>query len=179
MGNNVNRTTVSAFTTWQSGVPLTTIYNLYSLGTTILFGRGDLGRTEAFTETDFSVSHRYKFGRDGRFTFEGFLDIRNLFDEDNVLSVQNNYSAVNFVGGTNAATNPLQLGGCSACTGELSTFDVIFLGNGIQQAVVNYSNNNNLGGVQTPQASRLLNTYGQPNAFQGPRGVRFGFRFFF
>ena len=177
-GNGVNRTTVSAFTTWQSGVPLTTIYNLYSLGTTILFGRGDLGRTEAFTETDLSVNHRYKFGRDNRFTLEGYVDIRNLFDEDNVLSVQNNYSSVNFTGST-SATNPLQLGGCSACTGELETFDVIFHGSGIRQAVVNYSNNNNVGGVQTPQTSRVLSTYGQPNLFQDPRSVRFGFRFFF
>lgn len=191
-GNNVHRTTVSAFTSWQSGIPLTTIYNLYSLGTTVLFGRGDLGRTEAFSETDFSVNHRYKFGRDSRFTLEGFVDIRNLFDEDNVLSVQNNISAVNFTGsgGLDAngnPTSPLRLGGCSACTGELQTFDQIFLGGGIQTAVVNYINNNNIGtinpvnggNVQTPQTSQTLNTYGQPNVFQGPRSVRFGFRFYF
>ncbi|MBK7932323.1 MAG: TonB-dependent receptor [Acidobacteria bacterium] len=97
--NGVNRTSVNAFTTIQSGTPLTTIYNLYSLGTTILNGRGDLGRTEMFTETDIGINHRYKFGRDNRFAIEGFLDIRNLFNESNVLGVQNNISGVNFAGG--------------------------------------------------------------------------------
>ena len=71
---------------------MTTIYNLYSLGTTILNGRGDLGRTEMFTETDLSVNHRYKFGRDNRFTFEGFVDFRNLFDEENQLTAQTTFS---------------------------------------------------------------------------------------
>ncbi|MET0754084.1 MAG: TonB-dependent receptor [Pyrinomonadaceae bacterium] len=204
-GTNTNRTTISSFTTIQSGTPLTTIYNLYSLGTTILFGRGDLGRTEMFTETDLSVNHRYKFGRDNRFTLEAFVDFRNLFDEDNALGAQTNISSVNFSGGTavtggvasatnpNAGnfTSPLRLGGCNTCTGELTTFDTIFGGSGIAQAVVNYINNNNIGTtvtpfgqapgalVQTPLASRVLNTYGQSNNFQAPRDVRFGFRFFF
>ncbi|MCV4861499.1 hypothetical protein OFB63_36170, partial [Escherichia coli] len=59
-GKNTNRTTVSAFTTIQSGTPITTIYTLYAVTTAILNGRGDLGRTETFTQTDFSVNHRYK-----------------------------------------------------------------------------------------------------------------------
>ncbi len=100
MGNNTNRTTVSAFTTVQSGTPLTTIYNLYSLVTTILNGRGDLGRTERFSETDLSVNHRYKFGRDNRFTLEGFVDFRNLFDQANVLGINTNINSTNFTGGT-------------------------------------------------------------------------------
>ena len=204
-GNGINRTTISAFTTIQSGTPLTTIYNLYSLGTTILNGRGDLGRTDMFTETDLSFNHRYKFGRDNRFTFEGFVDFRNLLDEKNQLGAQTNISVVNFSGGTavtggvasasnpNAGnlTSPLRLGGCTTCTGELTTFDTIFLGTGIRQAVLNYINNNAVGTtitpfgapagslVQVPLANRTLNSYGLANSFQGPRDVRFGFRFFF
>ncbi|MBK6750847.1 MAG: TonB-dependent receptor [Acidobacteria bacterium] len=203
--NGVNRTSVNAFTTFQSGTPLTTIYNLYSLGTTILTGRGDLGRTEMFTETDLGVNHRYKFGRDNRFSIEGFVDIRNLFNESNVLGVQNNISGVNFAGGTAitggvaSASNPnagnpstaLVLGGCTTCQGELQVFQTIFNGTGISQFVLNYINNNNIGTtvtpfgqpagalVQTPQANRTLNTYGQPNSFQAGRDVRFGFRFYF
>jgi hypothetical protein len=192
-GNSSNRTTVSAFTTYQSGTPLTTMYSLYSVTSAILFGRGDLGRTEMFSETDFSVSHRYKFGRDNRFTFEPFLDIRNLFDEKNVLGVNALLSGVNFTGTASLDANgnptaPLRLGGCTVCTSEAAVISAIFAGNPqVQTAILNYVNNNNIGTinlvngqlVQTPVASRRTNTYGLDNSFQGPRDVRFGFRLFF
>jgi len=192
--DNSNRTTVTAFTTIQSGTPLTSIYNLYSLGTTILNGRGDLGRTERFTETDFSVSHRYRFGRDNRLAVEAFVDILNLFDEEKVLGIQTNLSSVNFQGGTaldanGNPTSPLRLGGCpvSACGTEAAVFQTIFNGTGIGQFVRNFIANNNVGTinrvngqlVQTAITSQTLNTFGQPNNFQLPRNVRFGFRFFF
>ncbi len=165
--SNTNVTTVSAFTSVQSGTPLTTIYNLYSLGTTILNGRGDLGRTEMFTETDLSISHRYKFGRDNRFTFEPYIDIRNLFDEKNVLGRQTNYSATNFTAGTLSTTQA----GCTTCGSEAAVFNTIFNGTGIRQFVINHANSS-----VTAQSGRVLNTYGQDNNFQGPRNVRFGFR---
>lgn len=171
-GNDTNRTTVSAFTSIQSGVPLTTIYNLYSLGTTILNFRGDLGRTEMFTETDLGISHRYKFGRDNRFTLEPYIDIRNLFDEANVLSIDNNISATNFTA-TNLSS---AAAGCTTCGSELAVFDTLFNGGGIQQFVLNYL------AAQDVLANRTNGTrasYGQPNVYQGPRTTRFGFRFFF
>jgi hypothetical protein len=133
-----------------------------------------------FTETDLSISHRYRFGRDNRFTLEGFLDLRNLFNERNVLGLQTNLSSTNF----NALL--LQAGGCTTCvvlnpTGsvnaalsEAAVFQTIFNGGGIRQFVLNY-----LANPSTPLASRQLNTYGQPNSFQSPRDVRFGFRVFF
>ncbi len=169
-GNGVNRTGINAFTTIQSGTPLTTIYNLYSLGTTILNGRGDLGRTEMFTETDIGVNHRYKFGRDNRFAIEGFIDIRNLFNESNVLGVQNNISSVNFTA-TNLSS---ALAGCATCGDELAVFQTIFNGAGIRQNVLNYIN-----APTQAQANKTLNTFGQPNSFQAGRDVRFGFRLFF
>lgn len=169
-GNGVNRTGINAYTTIQSGTPLTTIYNLYSLGTTVLNGRGDLGRTEMFTETDLGINHRYKFGRDNRFTIEGFVDIRNLFNEDNVLGVQNNISSVNF----SAATLTNALAGCTTCGTEAAVFQTIFNGTGIRQFVMNYLN-----APTQAQGNKPLNTYGMPNAFQAGRDVRFGFRFFF
>ena len=182
--NGINRTTVSAFTTIQSGTPLTTIYNLYSLGTTILTGRGDLGRTEMFTETDLAVSHKYKFGRDARFGLEPFVEIRNLFDENNVLTTQASISTVNF------NYSQITQGGCTTCTvlypvghpqagqvnagaSELATFQTIFNGSGVQQFVRNYLTAN--AGTSTGQ----LNDFNQPNRFQNGRDVRFGFRFTF
>ncbi len=175
MGNNTNRTTISAFTTFQSGTPLTTIYNLYSLGTTILNGRGDLGRTEMFTETDFNISHRYKFGRDNRFTLEPFLDIRNIFDERNVVTV------VTTISGTNYNAGVLTANGCTTCgdasqsggVREALVFNTIFNGSGIRQFVLNHL------AAQGTSAAGRVNTFGEPNGYQNPRTVRFGARFFF
>ena len=166
--NNINRTTVSAFTTIQSGTPLTTIYNLYSLGTTILNRRGDLGRTEKFTETDLSVNHRYKFGRDARFTFEPFIDIRNLFNERNVLTRDTTISSAD-IRASNLAAN-----GCTTCGSEGAVFQTIFNGPGIRTFV-----NNFLANPSTSINNRTRNTYGLNNGFQNPRDVRFGARFFF
>ena len=167
-GNNTNRTTVSAFTTVQSGTPITTMYTLYAVTSAILNGRGDLGRTEMFSETDFSVSHRYKFGRDNRFTFEPFLDIRNLFDESNELGRDFTISTLDFRASTLAAN------GCTTCTSEGAVFNTIFNGSGIRQAILN-----TLANPATAVASRQRNTYGLSNNFQGPRDVRFGFRLYF
>ena len=214
---NSNATTVSAFTTVQSGTPLTTQYSLYSVTSAVLFRRGDLGRTELFTETDFNVAHTYKFGRDNRFSLQPFLNIRNLFNEENELTRQTTISGLNFAGGTGITgrdpvtgvipaptaaspnngnpTSALVLGGCSiaanACGTEAGVFNVIFNGPGIQQYILNYLNNNNVGTlvtpfgaaagsrVQTPVANRTQNSYGLTNGFQAPREVRFGVRLFF
>lgn len=170
-GNNVNRTSVSAFTSIQSGTPLTTIYNLYSLGTTILNGRGDLGRTGMFTETDLSVNHRYKFGRDNRFTLEAFVDILNLFDEENELGVMTSISSTNFT----AANLSSVAAGCTTCATEADVFQTIFNGTGIRQFVNNYIDAQDA----TNNPAGTLSAYGLPNSFQDPRNVRFGFRFFF
>lgn len=165
--NGVNKTTVSAFTTFQSGSPLTTIYNLYNLGSTILYGRGDLGRTEMFSETDFAIGHKYKFGRDNRFGLEPFMEIRNIFDERNTIAVQTTISNTNFTAATLAAN------GCTTCGSEAAVFNTIFNGTGIQQYVDNFLNT---AGVS---ASGRRNDFGQPNTFQSGRDVRFGFRLTF
>jgi len=168
-GNSTNQTRITAYTSFQSGVPLTTIYDLYGLGTTILNGRGDLGRTEAFSETDLGLSHRYKFGRDSRFTLEPYVDIRNIFNERNVLNTQNAISTTQFTA-TNLSSAQ---GGCTTCTSEAAVFQTIFNGSGIRQNVLNFINAN-AGGTNGRR-----NDYNQPTEFQAPRYVRFGFRFFF
>jgi hypothetical protein len=163
-GDGVNTTTFSAFTTFQSGTPLTSIYTLYSVSTSILFGRGDLGRTEIFSETDFAVAHRYKFGRDNRFVFEPYIDILNLFDERNEISRQTRISSANLT------ANALRFAGCATCFDDVTVFDTIFNGGGIQSAVLNFLN-------LVPTAQR--NDYNQSDTFQSGRSVRFGFRFTF
>ena len=167
-GSKTNTTTVSAFTTLQSGTPLTTIFTLYNIDSTVLNGRGDLGRTERFSSTDLSVAHRYKFGRDERFALEPFVNILNLFNEKNVLRVQSTISTANI-------TAPILFdNGCTACTSEGATISYIVNGGNIQPAVLGYLNN-----PATSPSARTFNTYKQPANFQVPRDVRFGARFFF
>ncbi len=167
-GNNVHRTSVSAFTTIQSGTPLTTIYTNYAVTSAILYGRGDLGRTGMFTETDLNVGHTYKFGRDNKFALQGFLNITNLFDEKNDIAYQTTISNTDFRASTLAAN------GCVTCTDEGAVFDTIFNGSGITQSIEAF-----LANPTTSAANGTRNDYGLVNTFQVPRNVRFGFRFSF
>lgn len=165
--NSVNQTNVSAFTTIQSGTPLTTVYSLYGQTTSNLFGRGDLGRTEMFSETDLFVSHRYKFGKDNKFSIEPYLVFLNLFDERNELSRQTSISFTNFT------STALTQGGCTTCQLETLVFNTIFNGGGIRQFVQNYLN------ARGVSSTGIRNDYNQPNLFQSPRYFRFGTRFSF
>lgn len=151
-------TDFSLFTVVQSGTPLTTRFVLFNIDNMILNGRGDLGRTEAFTQTDFAIHHRYRFGGSEQFAIVFDLDILNLFNEANVLTVFDNISSVNI---------PATDIGLSANTPEAeaqfqrtNTRDKI-------NAVLN-----------SPTGSKDAR-FGLPNSFQSPRTIRFGFRFQF
>jgi hypothetical protein len=164
-GSKTNATDLSFFTSIQSGTPLTTQYTFYN-ATAILNGRGDLGRTEMFTETDFQVNHSYKFGKDARFTIQPFLNIRNLFDERNELTRQTIFSP----SATTAAS--LVAGGCPAatCANETAAIQRIFNG-GIATYLNTFFNAN--------APARKFNHFNVSNGFQTPREVRFGVRMFF
>jgi hypothetical protein len=162
-GSKTNATDISAFTSVQSGTPLTTQYSLFQ-ATAILNGRGDLGRTHRFSETDLLVNHSYKFGRDNRFVLQPFLNIRNLFNQKNELTRQTVLAVSNF------SDSSLRSGGCTACTNEATSILQVFKG-GIQQFV-----NARLNG---DPANRISNTFNKTIGFQQPREVRFGFRMFF
>ena len=157
--NGRHSTEFSGFTTAQSGTPLTTILSLYSLSPAVVYGQGDLGRTEAFTSTDFAVRHKVRFKE--RFTFVADLDILNLFDERNVFGVANAITPNNLTG------TALGFGGGVA--GELATFNAIFNG-GINTQLNNYLAN---------RPDRTITSYRQANSFQAAREVRFGFRLLF
>ncbi len=165
-GSKSNTTDISAFTTITSGTPLTTIYQFYSVTSAILNGRGDLGRTEKFTETDLQISHRYKFGRDARFTFEPYVNFLNLFDEKNELGRQTSISGVNFSAGT------LVSGGCPAtvCSDELTSIRRIFNG-GIANFLAPV--------IGTVASANRSNTFNLVNQYQNPREIRLGMRLIF
>lgn len=159
-GSKSNTTNISAYTTIQSGTPLTSRVDLIDVATVVLNQRGDLGRTETFTQTDFAVTHIYRFGRDNNFGVGFDLNVLNVFDERNVLGVQELISTAVFAEGTPGFPSTRQ--------------DAI-------RAI--FSNPNGL----RPQIQAALGTpgysidarYNQPNLFQEGRSVRFGFRFLF
>jgi hypothetical protein len=142
--SSTNSTEIAGFTTLQSGTPLTTRFTLNGVAGQILNGRGDLGRTEAFSQTDLGLRHRYRFGSEGRLSVVATLDILNLFDEANELGRFETFSST----GVNVDIEEFQTTSTSA----------------------------EINAALTP--TRDLR-YNQPNLFQGPRSVRFGFRFQF
>ncbi|MEQ1763303.1 MAG: hypothetical protein ABL984_09185, partial [Pyrinomonadaceae bacterium] len=159
-----NSTELSAFQTITSGTPQTTrVYIISNITPTLFTKRGDLGRTPTFSQTDFNITHRYKFGRDNRFSLAGDLSLLNLFDQDTVTGVFTALSTpqavitgptFGFANNGAAFTNALTSG--SLLT-QINTY---------------------LNGTATA-LNRKDNRYGQPNAYQNPRSVRFGFRFLF
>jgi hypothetical protein len=186
-----NETEFSAFQTFQSGTPQSTIVSF--IVPIFLNGRGDLGRTPMFSQTDFNVAHRYRFGRDNRFGVEASLNILNLWDQDTVTAYQttiSNKAIYNFLPGFNYGCDPF---GDYPCLINKFTSGQLY-----DQIVANLNTNTNptnptviLGpdpnktsddiAVNTTPVNRnaLNNSYGLDSGFQAPRQVRFGFRFIF
>lgn len=196
LGSN-NTTEFQTFFTAQSGTPLSTFADIAHYDTVLLNGRGDLGRTEAYTQTDFAVRHRYRFGRDNRFTLVGEVDILNLFNENNELGrytliSTNSFTLEDPINGlvsnaearapflTNSAgvitcgTGSASGAPCALGTGTLSapllsrTAQQRFQRNGAP-AIVTQANNASL---RDPR-------YNLTDVFQPGRTVRFGFRLLF
>jgi hypothetical protein len=163
-GSKSNSTELSFFQTIASGTPQTTrIYIVSNVTPTIFLRRGDLGRSPTFSQTDFNITHRYRFGRDSRFTLVGDFNILNLFDQDTVTGVFTAISTPQSVitGSTFGFPN-----NGAAFTNALTS------GQFLSQI------NAYLNGTPTV-LNRKDARYGQPNAFQAPRLVRFGFRLLF
>ena len=81
-----NETSLQLYTTFQSGTPITSLVDILSIDTIPLTRRGDLGRTEMFSQTDIAVRHRLRFGKDSRYTLVFEADALNVFNEANELS---------------------------------------------------------------------------------------------
>ncbi|HEX8267798.1 MAG TPA: carboxypeptidase regulatory-like domain-containing protein [Pyrinomonadaceae bacterium] len=161
MGSKANSTDISFFTTAQSGTPVTTVIPFIigvTAGSPIFTERGDMGRTPMFTQTDFAVTHRYRFGRDERFTMAFDLNILNAFDEENVTNIFNNPARGTFGFGS---------------TG--------FGGGSFVDIINRYNRGELLNAINALIAAPATTDprYKQPNGFQGPRSVRFGFRLLF
>lgn len=160
-GSKTNSTELSFFQTVQSGAPVTS--QIGFITTTIFKGRGDMGRTPTFSQTDFNISHRYRFGRDNRFTLVGDLNILNLWEQKTVTG----YWTLLTAAGVNYPSFPqYQQGGYPALINAYNRGELL------QQI------NTFLAGTPTV-LNRKDDRYGQPLFYQLPRNVRFGFRLIF
>lgn len=167
--NKVNSTEFSLFQTIQSGTPLTTFIS-FDGATTIFTARGDLGRTPTFSQTDLGVAHRYRFGRDNRFTFVTDLNVLNLWDQKTAIT----YQTTKTVSGVSLTTAFPQ-----------TQFPQFYNASGtiIQPALINAYNRGDLlsalNAYFAADPARTITTYNKPNRFQEVRQFRFGFRLLF
>ena len=162
-----NSTEFSAFTTAQSGTPLTTRFTAFSIDNSILNGRGDLGRTEKFTQTDLAVRHKYRFGSNERLLMVFEVDILNLFNESNVLAIFDNINSLNFSG--------TALG----LSSNSSAAEAQFQRQPTRDTIMTVINRLCTPTETRPCGNGVDEAFGLPTTFQGGRNVRLGFRFIF
>ena len=159
MKSKTNSTEISAFQTVTSGQPqTTTIYGASTVTPQIFLGRGDLGRSPMFSQTDLNLTHRYKFGSDDQFTMAFDVNFLNLWDQATVTGI---YTTMN---PSTAPVNAAALG----------------------LTQVQYANGLTDGSLLDRIFARIASQpdrsdirYKQPFLYQLPRTVRFGFRLLF
>ncbi len=176
-GSKANTTEFKAFFLGQSGTPLSTRVSFYAANT-FLFGRGDLGRTDTYTQTDFAVSHKYKFGRDAKYTVAFDVDVLNLLNQN---AVTNRFPVI--FSGDLAAPAIQQF--FPTVTDETRFIQQVFNG-GLSSSILELNRRGNAGlstcgaaGTSSCSSFKTDARYNQPSDFQLPRSVRFGFRFIF
>ncbi|MEJ7860238.1 MAG: TonB-dependent receptor [Pyrinomonadaceae bacterium] len=159
VGSRTNSTEISAFQTLTSGTPqTTTIFGASTVTPQIFLERGDLGRSPAFSQTDLSVTHRYRFGQDNRFTMAFDLNFLNLFDQATVTGI---YTTMN---PSSAPVNAAALG-----LSQVAYANGLTGGTQLDRILARIAS----------QPDRSDIRYKMPFLYQSPRTVRFGFRFLF
>lgn len=172
-----NELELSTFFVAQSGTLGTTRVDLIDNAYIPLFGRGDLGRNETFTQTDAALTYRYKFGRDNRLAMQFNVDVLNLFNEANVLGRFESFSDANF---DVDAFKPFGVNIADRQDFDRAFFDGRITADRISTLVnTNVRVGTNADGTPLFDSIRPDTRYKQPSTFQGPRTVRFGFRFIF
>jgi len=173
-GNNT--TDIKGFFLGQSGTPLSTTVSAYS-ALTFVNGRGDLGRTDMFTQTDMGVTHKYKFGRDNKFTMAFDLDVLNLLNRETATSLRTQL----FTGGLSDSSVVQFLPGV---TDETTFIQQIFNG-GLSQQILELNSRGDAGlstcGDGTASCAGFATDarFMEATQWQIPRSVRFGFRLIF
>jgi Carboxypeptidase regulatory-like domain/TonB-dependent Receptor Plug Domain len=185
-----NTTEFQTFFTAQSGTPLTTNADVQGYDNVILFGRGDLGRTETFTETDFAIRHRYRFGRDDRFTIVGEIDVLNVFNQNNELGRYTLINPNNFLLADDAngivTRAEARSGGIVGVCGPGTSTPLCAIGTGTLGSQVTRIAQQRYQIAGSSVLANNINAAAQrderfnlSDAFQAPRQFRFGFRLLF
>ena len=166
-----NQTEFGVIQTFQSGTPQTTVVSF--IVPMILNGRGDMGRTPMFSQTDLNVSHRYRFGRDRRYALEASVNIINAWDQKTVTSLFTTISNKSMY-----SFNPAFGYGCAS--GDFPCLLNKFNRGDLYNQIVANLNTNTTSASGVPVNRNALHAaYGLESGYQGPRNVRFNFRFFF
>jgi hypothetical protein len=173
LGMGAGQTTeFQLFSTIQSGTPLTSFVSLNNIDFIVATKRGDMGRTPTFSQFDFALRHRVRFGRDNRFTIVAETDILNVFNQ---AVVTNRYNDLNRFGYSSQdgwdLLTPAELAACDAAHNDQPCYLTAyqrFQENGSPQILAD--------ALDPANRDQLYNL---PTAYQGPREVRFGLRFIF
>jgi hypothetical protein len=172
LGSKTNTTDFNMFFQIGSGTPVTTRARYGVVSGMIVSGRGDLGRTHTYSQTDFSLTHKYKFGRDNRFGLAVDINVLNLWNQANELSRRETIAKAEF---------PASAIGCPTAAAEDTPVRcltrAVFSGAVTSSSYLTFINRT-VDGNGNP-IDRIDRRYNLPQLFQAPRGVRFGFRFLF
>ena len=177
--NKSHSTDLSFFYTALQGTPVTTFVTV--VATSIpLSKRGDLGRTPIFTQTDLSLTHRYKIGGDGRYSLAFDFNVLNAFNQNTVIGlttakyrVTNTISAIDIDPTYVAATQTLTVVLNRILNGQIQPA-IDGLASGANRSIQGAP-----GATTNGRTNPVSSLYGQPNSYQSARNVRFGFRFVF
>jgi hypothetical protein len=183
-GSKTNSTDFTVFGFAESGIPITSFVDVFGIPIP-LTKRGDQGRTPKYTQTDLSITHKYKFGSDGKYGVAFDVNVLNLFNQAAVLNVDNNIF--------NPST--YELSTCSIVAScEYPAAVNVLTSTGVLSQITNETRLTtgpaDTGGCDVywngaPSAGLVNNNFCKnpsfklANAFQGQRVVRFGFRFIF
>ncbi|MCG3159830.1 MAG: hypothetical protein JMDDDDMK_00850 [Acidobacteria bacterium] len=170
-------TDLNFFYTAQQGTPQTTFVTV--VATSIpLNKRGDLGRTPILTQTDLSLTHRYKIK--DRYTLAFDFNVLNAFNQNTVTSfvtgkyrVTNTISAIDVDPTYNAATQTLTTVINRILNGQIGP-QIAGLASGANRSIQGAP-----GAATNGRTNPISSLYGQPSGYQGTRSIRFGFRFTF
>ncbi|MGH9850709.1 MAG: carboxypeptidase regulatory-like domain-containing protein [Blastocatellia bacterium] len=170
-------TDLSFFYTALQGTPATTFVSVVA-SSVVLTKRGDLGRTPVFTQTDLSLTHRYKIKE--RYSLAFDFNVLNAFNQNTATRlttgkyrVTNTISAIDIDPTYNANTQTLTNVFNKILNGQIAA-QIAGLASGANRSIQGAP-----GATTNGRTNPLSSLYGQPSDYQGIRNVRFGFRFTF
>jgi hypothetical protein len=164
-------TDLSFFYQALQGTPQTTTINVVATDIP-LSKRGDLGRTPILTQTDLALTHRYKFGRDERYSLAFSFNVLNVFNQNTVTRLSTDrYRVTNTIAASDIDPNyDAETQTLTAVLNQILSGQI-----GPQLNQLENGGLRSLGDRQNPHSS----LYGQPMTYQGARNIRFGVRFTF